>query len=200
NPKPNEKEDAPVKDRKSLSKKKRKEKATVDDAVTCVVEEQHSPKRGRRRRDRTREQTKEITSYKGPLEQTVNEFWHMVLQEEAETIIMLCNCIETGKYKCHPYWPDKTGEMKQFNGVEVYNVQTRVLSPEELTVMVCILNVKFAKPDGSMDAREVRHYQWMDWPDRGVPPLKLTSMERAHEMSSASCHNTASTPPPYKED
>ncbi|PIO67816.1 Protein-tyrosine phosphatase [Teladorsagia circumcincta] len=112
----------------------------------------------------------------GPLEQTVNEFWHMVLQEEAETIIMLCNCIETGKYKCHPYWPDKTGEMKQFNGVEVYNVQTRVLSPEELTVMVCILNVKFAKPDGSMDAREVRHYQWMDWPDRGVPPLKLTSM------------------------
>ncbi|VDK66312.1 unnamed protein product [Cylicostephanus goldi] len=31
----------------------------------------------------------------GPLEGTVNEFWQMVLQEEAETIVMLCNCIET---------------------------------------------------------------------------------------------------------
>ncbi|KAK6041025.1 Protein-tyrosine phosphatase [Cooperia oncophora] len=113
----------------------------------------------------------------GPLEATVNEFWHMVLQEEAETIIMLCNCIETGKYKCHPYWPDKTGEVKQFNGVEILNVQTRVLSPEEVTVMVCILNVKFNKADNTMETREIRHYQWMDWPDRGVPPLKLTSME-----------------------
>ncbi|KAK5969363.1 Tyrosine-protein phosphatase domain-containing protein, partial [Trichostrongylus colubriformis] len=113
----------------------------------------------------------------GPLEQTVNEFWHMIVQEEAETIIMLCNCIETGKYKCHPYWPDKTGDVKQFNGVEVVNVQTRVLSPEEVTVMVCILNVKFIKPDNSLETRELRHYQWMDWPDRGVPPLKLTSME-----------------------
>ncbi|VDN28519.1 unnamed protein product [Cylicostephanus goldi] len=84
----------------------------------------------------------------GPLEGTVNEFWQMVLQEEAETIVMLCNCIET----------------------------TRVLSPEELTVIVCILKINYSRADGSMDSREVRHYQWQDWPDRGVPPCKLTSM------------------------
>ncbi|EYB85754.1 hypothetical protein Y032_0291g1557 [Ancylostoma ceylanicum] len=113
----------------------------------------------------------------GPLDGTVNEFWQMVLQEEAETILMLCNCIETGKNKCSPYWPDKTGDTRQFNGGEVSNVQTRVLSPEELTVMVCILNVKFSRADGSMDSREIRHYQWQDWPDRGVPPCRLTSME-----------------------
>ncbi|VDO47784.1 unnamed protein product [Haemonchus placei] len=65
----------------------------------------------------------------------------------------------------------------QFNGVEIFNTQTRVLSPEEQTVMVHILSVRFAKADGSFDTREIRHYQWMDWPDRGVPPLKLTSME-----------------------
>ncbi|VDP15845.1 unnamed protein product [Heligmosomoides polygyrus] len=112
----------------------------------------------------------------GPLDGTVNEFWQMVLQEEAETIIMLCNCIETGKNKCASYWPDKTGDTRQFNGGDVTNVQTRVLSPEEQTVMVCILNVKFAKQDGSTETREVRHYQWQDWPDRGVPPCKLTSM------------------------
>ncbi|EPB79069.1 Protein-tyrosine phosphatase [Ancylostoma ceylanicum] len=43
--------------------------------------------------------------------------------------------------------------------------------------MVCILNVKFSRADGSMDSREIRHYQWQDWPDRGVPPCRLTSME-----------------------
>uniref|UniRef100_A0A0R3PLA1 Protein-tyrosine phosphatase n=1 Tax=Angiostrongylus costaricensis TaxID=334426 RepID=A0A0R3PLA1_ANGCS len=105
----------------------------------------------------------------GPLDGTVNEFWQMVLQEEAETIIMLCNCIETGKNKCSPYWPDKIGETKQFNGA-TRCFQTRVLSPEELTVLVCILNMKYT-------AANVRHYQWQDWPDRGVPPCKLTSME-----------------------
>ncbi|KAK6735473.1 hypothetical protein RB195_018592 [Necator americanus] len=112
----------------------------------------------------------------GPLDGTINEFWQMVLQEEAETIIMLCNCIETGKNKCSPYWPDKIGETRLFNGGEVYNLQTRVLSPEEVTVIVCILNVKFSRADGSMDSKEIRHYQWQDWPDRGVPPCRLTSM------------------------
>ncbi|KAJ1356711.1 hypothetical protein KIN20_014449 [Parelaphostrongylus tenuis] len=85
----------------------------------------------------------------GPLDGTINEFWQMVLQEEAETIIMLCSCIET----------------------------VRVLSAEELTVMVCILNIKFTTADNATNQREVRHYQWLDWPDRGVPPCKLTSME-----------------------
>ncbi|VDL72249.1 unnamed protein product [Nippostrongylus brasiliensis] len=120
----------------------------------------------------------------GPLDGTVNEFWQMVLQEEAETIIMLCNCIETGKNKCAPYWPDRTGDTRRFNGGEVVNTQTRVLSPEELTVQVCILNVKFTKADGSSDTREIRHYQWLDWPDRGVPPCKLTKrMQAGHECA-----------------
>ncbi|ETN86775.1 hypothetical protein NECAME_16139 [Necator americanus] len=33
----------------------------------------------------------------GPLDNTVTEFWMMVLQEESETIVMLCNCIETSR-------------------------------------------------------------------------------------------------------
>ncbi|KAK6037056.1 Protein-tyrosine phosphatase [Cooperia oncophora] len=73
----------------------------------------------------------------------------MVLQEESQTIVMLCNCLE----------------------------MMRPMSPEEQTVIVSVLIVKFTKPDGTSEQREVRHYQWIDWPDRGVPPCKLTSME-----------------------
>lgn len=55
----------------------------------------------------------------------------------------------------------------------------RPMSPEELTVIVSVLIVKFTKPEGGgTEQREVRHYQWIDWPDRGVPPCKLTTMVR----------------------
>uniref|UniRef100_A0A0K0DLD5 Protein-tyrosine phosphatase n=1 Tax=Angiostrongylus cantonensis TaxID=6313 RepID=A0A0K0DLD5_ANGCA len=84
----------------------------------------------------------------GPLDNTVIEFWMMVLQEESETIIMLCNCVET----------------------------MRAMSPDEPSISVSVLVIKFSKPDGTNESREVRHYQWLDWPDRGVPPCRLTSM------------------------
>ncbi|KAK6025744.1 Protein-tyrosine phosphatase, partial [Ostertagia ostertagi] len=35
-----------------------------------------------------------IHSLQGPLDGTITEFWQMVLQEESQTIVMLCNCIE----------------------------------------------------------------------------------------------------------
>ncbi|KAE9415716.1 hypothetical protein Angca_006985, partial [Angiostrongylus cantonensis] len=113
----------------------------------------------------------------GPLDNTVIEFWMMVLQEESETIIMLCNCVETGKIKCAPYWPDKVGETKSFSGIDITNIQMRAMSPDEPSISVSVLVIKFSKPDGTNESREVRHYQWLDWPDRGVPPCRLTSME-----------------------
>ncbi|VDM55981.1 unnamed protein product [Angiostrongylus costaricensis] len=113
----------------------------------------------------------------GPLDGTIVEFWMMVLQEESQTIVMLCNCIETGKYKCSEYWPNQVGMTKTYAGIDITNLQVRPMSPEEQTVIVSVLFVKYTKPDGTPDQREVRHYQWTDWPDRGVPPCKLTSME-----------------------
>ncbi|KAK5986617.1 Receptor-type tyrosine-protein phosphatase epsilon, partial [Trichostrongylus colubriformis] len=113
----------------------------------------------------------------GPLDGTIPEFWMMVLQEESQTIVMLCNCIEMGKFKCAEYWPNQLGMSRTFAGIEITNIQMRPMSPEELTVIVSVLIVKFTKPDGTSEQREIRHYQWTDWPDRGVPPCKLTSME-----------------------
>ncbi|KAL6739902.1 hypothetical protein Aduo_013300 [Ancylostoma duodenale] len=113
----------------------------------------------------------------GPLDGTIPEFWMMVLQEQSETIIMLCNCIETGKFKCAEYWPSQVGTSKTYSGIEITNVQMRPMSPDEPSVVVSILFIKFTKPDGTTEQREVRHYQWQDWPDRGVPPCRLTTME-----------------------
>ncbi|KAJ1351008.1 hypothetical protein KIN20_006940 [Parelaphostrongylus tenuis] len=100
-----------------------------------------------------------------------------------------------GKNKCAPYWPERVGETKSFSGIDITNIQVgsidsfqpkstlnftitmRAMSPDEPTICLSVLSIKFPKPDGTSEAREVRHYQWLDWPDRGVPPCRLTSME-----------------------
>ena len=46
----------------------------------------------------------------GPLDCTVDDFWLMVQQENSDTIVMLCNCVEMHKEKSAQYWPEKPGE------------------------------------------------------------------------------------------
>ncbi|CAD6190859.1 unnamed protein product [Caenorhabditis auriculariae] len=58
----------------------------------------------------------------GPLDNTISDFWQMILQENTDNIIMLCNCIETGKIKCAEYWPQQTGQTMQFGPFSITNL------------------------------------------------------------------------------
>ena len=42
----------------------------------------------------------------GPLPETVVDFWRMVWQERASSIVMLTKLQEGGKAKCEQYWPE----------------------------------------------------------------------------------------------
>ena len=42
----------------------------------------------------------------GPLPNTVADFWRMVWQEKAPSVVMITKLIENGKIKCFQYWPD----------------------------------------------------------------------------------------------
>ncbi|CAI5438065.1 unnamed protein product [Caenorhabditis angaria] len=109
----------------------------------------------------------------GPLDNTIDEFWWLVWQEKAEQIIMLCNCIETGKFKCAQYWPLEAKEKREVGGGQMI-VEKVDCKPMEREPTIMITNLKMTV--GS-ETRTVRHMQWLDWPDRGVPPCRLTSME-----------------------
>jgi protein tyrosine phosphatase len=111
----------------------------------------------------------------GPLDCTVNDFWHMIVQEETDSIIMLCNCKEKGMDKCAQYWPLEEKETGVYGDIEVTNVLVRALTPDETSVRMSVFSVKWSENGGKKE-REVRHYQWIDWPDRGVPPCRLTAM------------------------
>ena len=82
----------------------------------------------------------------------------MVIQEEAETCIMLCNIEEKGVDKCAQYWPLDEKEVKTYGDVEVTNSEVRPLNADEPNIKLSILNVKWKK-DGKEKSREVRHYQ-----------------------------------------
>ncbi|CCD64993.1 Protein-tyrosine phosphatase [Caenorhabditis elegans] len=109
----------------------------------------------------------------GPLDHTVDDFWWMIVQQKVEQIVMLCKTIETGKYKCAQYWPLAMGEKKEVKGgIVVENVSGTKPMDRDAEIQITTLQVSFG--DQKMS---VRHLHWSDWPDRGVPPCKLTSLE-----------------------
>uniref|UniRef100_A0A8R1DJI0 Protein-tyrosine-phosphatase n=1 Tax=Caenorhabditis japonica TaxID=281687 RepID=A0A8R1DJI0_CAEJA len=111
----------------------------------------------------------------GPLENTQHAFWAMAVQEKVETIIMLCNCIEKMKIKCHQYWPEEKDKKLSFgeapNQIHITNLGAKKMSPDEQCINETSLKVEWA--DGT---RTIRHLQWENWPDRGVPETNLTAI------------------------
>ncbi|CAD6190109.1 unnamed protein product [Caenorhabditis auriculariae] len=121
----------------------------------------------------------------GPLEKTLFDFWAMVIQEKCETIIMLCNFCEQDKIKCEPYWPSEKNEepKKQVMKFGTAPNEITVSSPdkpyrmkEDAGINITVLKVEWVE-GGDLKSRQVRHYQWESWPDRGVPQNKLTPTE-----------------------
>lgn len=109
----------------------------------------------------------------GPLDHTVEEFWWMIVQNKVEQVVMLCKTIEMGKLKCAQYWPVAQGERRDFpSGLSVENVSGTKPMERDGEIQITMLNVTF-----SGQTMPVRHLHWTDWPDRGVPPCKLTSLE-----------------------
>lgn len=104
----------------------------------------------------------------GPLENTIEDFWRMVWQEDVNVISMTANIIENGKKKCEKYWPDKvlkTGEI------------IVSFSSEMVFLDYTVRNFKLQKV-GVSGHRIIRQYQYTAWPDHGVPsyPLSLVMM------------------------
>ena len=55
----------------------------------------------------------------GPLSNTVNDFWKMIMEQECKTIVMLCELMEEGEESCACYWPTAEGPVN-FGTISVH--------------------------------------------------------------------------------
>ncbi|VDM40199.1 unnamed protein product [Toxocara canis] len=113
-----------------------------------------------------------------PKEETVYDFWLMIIQEQVEIIVMLGDFIEKGKEKCAQYFPCNLNETFTTNDVQIQCVSVTKL-PEFQHLMLQRL-LKITRNGQSLN---VTHYHWSQWPDHSVPvadraPLRLFQMVR----------------------
>ncbi|TRZ02637.1 hypothetical protein DNTS_000622 [Danionella cerebrum] len=88
----------------------------------------------------------------GPLPETLSDFWRMVWEQRTSTIVMMTRLEEKSRVKCDQYWPSR--------GTETYGmIQVSMLDMVELATY----------SNGSSEKREIRQFQFMAWPDHGVP-------------------------------
>uniref|UniRef100_A0A3B3DH60 Receptor-type tyrosine-protein phosphatase F n=1 Tax=Oryzias melastigma TaxID=30732 RepID=A0A3B3DH60_ORYME len=96
----------------------------------------------------------------GPLPETLSDFWRMVWEQRSSTIIMMTRLEEKSRVKCDQYWPSR--------GTETYGmIQVTMLDTVELATY-SVRTFALYK-NGSNEKREVRQFQFMAWPDHGVP-------------------------------
>jgi len=97
-----------------------------------------------------------------PLENTIADFWKMIINEKVHTIIMLCKLEDQDQIQCSKYFPDvKDAIFKPFEGV--------TLRVKAFSTSTGITERRFTVKVGEGKTREVAHYQWEGWPDHGVP-------------------------------
>uniref|UniRef100_A0A8C5HJ97 protein-tyrosine-phosphatase n=1 Tax=Gouania willdenowi TaxID=441366 RepID=A0A8C5HJ97_GOUWI len=104
---------------------------------------------------------KEYIATQGPLPETRNDFWKMVLQTRAAVIVMLTQCNERRRVKCDHYWP-YSDEPVLYGEISV-----EMLSECESAEWI-VRNFRLGYADDSLD---VLHLNYTSWPDHGVPTV-----------------------------
>ncbi|XP_061804029.1 tyrosine-protein phosphatase non-receptor type 6 [Nerophis lumbriciformis] len=108
------------------------------------------------------ENPKVYIATQGCLATTVNDFWQMVWQENTRVIVMTTREVEKGRNKCVPYWPDS--ETSKVVGSYVVTPKSE---RDAVDYKVRVLEV--APVNKPKHSRTVWHYQYLSWPDHGVP-------------------------------
>ncbi|XP_068211082.1 tyrosine-protein phosphatase 10D-like [Palaemon carinicauda] len=113
---------------------------------------------------------REFIVTQGPLPSTCDDFWRMCWESNSRAIIMLTQCIERGRERCHHYWP--------YDRRPIYYGDIRVAIVKEQQFPDWNIS-EFNVSKGEV-CRIVRHFHFTTWPDFGVPdpPHTLVSFVR----------------------
>ncbi|EHB13465.1 Receptor-type tyrosine-protein phosphatase H, partial [Heterocephalus glaber] len=98
----------------------------------------------------------------GPLLRTVGDFWRLVWEQQSRTIVMLTNCVESGRVKCEHYWPLDAQPC-------IHGHLQVALVGEEVTEDWAVRDLQLLHTE-EQKTLPVRQFHYLAWPDHGVPP------------------------------
>ncbi|KAM6153634.1 phosphatidylinositol phosphatase PTPRQ [Erethizon dorsatum] len=132
----------------------------------------------------------EFIATQGPLPGTVGDFWRMVWETRTKTLVMLTQCFEKGRIRCHQYWPEDNKPVTFFGDIVI----TKLM--EDVQIDWTIRDLKIERHG---DCMTVRQCNFTGWPEHGVPenstPLihfvKLVRASRAHDTTPMIVHCSA---------
>ncbi|XP_065056870.1 mucin-22-like [Rhopilema esculentum] len=110
----------------------------------------------------------------GPLPGTTDDFWRMIWEQNTFNIVMATQCMERNRVKCHQYWP---GTQPTAYGDIVVSLLSEVAYPDWIE-REFLLEVE---DEGS---RNIKHFQYVAWPDHGVPKNASTVLDFIHTVRS----------------
>ncbi|XP_074125064.1 receptor-type tyrosine-protein phosphatase O isoform X2 [Sminthopsis crassicaudata] len=123
----------------------------------------------------------EYIATQGPLPETRNDFWKMVLQQKSQIIVMLTQCNEKRRVKCDHYWPF-TEEPIAYGDITVE------MTSEEEHNDWAYRSFRISYAD---EMQDVMHFNYTAWPDHGVPTtnaaesiMQFVQMVRQHSTKS----------------
>ncbi|KAF7820043.1 protein-tyrosine-phosphatase PTP1 isoform X1 [Senna tora] len=102
----------------------------------------------------------------GPLPNTYEDFWEMVIQYHCPAIVMLTRLVDNYHYKmvkCGNYFEAEDGP-REFGNISIIS---KWIKTTETSLVLRHLEVKHAEPEDL--PLSVLHVQYPEWPDHGVP-------------------------------
>ena len=118
-----------------------------------------------------------FVSTQGPLESTFADFWRMLWEQNSRIVVMLTREVEKGVTKCDRYWP--TAAIATYGAVRVNPCGVWRDASGQITLRR--FRIAFGVDDDDVAAaavvphaggaawRDVYHFQYLGWPDHGVP-------------------------------
>ncbi|XP_064807261.1 tyrosine-protein phosphatase non-receptor type 9-like isoform X1 [Oncorhynchus masou masou] len=106
----------------------------------------------------------------GPLEKTYGDFWRMVWEQNVLVIVMTTRTNEGGRKKCGQYWPLEEGGQEVYSHMAVVNQRVDNHSHYSQTTLE-LYNME------NCEQKQVTHFQYLSWPDYGVPTSALTLID-----------------------
>ncbi|XP_073121868.1 protein-tyrosine-phosphatase PTP1-like [Henckelia pumila] len=120
----------------------------------------------------TSESVPRFIATQGPLSQTSEDFWEMILQYRCPAIVMLTRLVENqNTVKCGDYFQADDGP-REFGNI---CISTKWVQTTDTSLILRCLDVKRKEPVEPSFC--VLHIQYPEWPDLGVPNATIAIRE-----------------------